>query len=764
MTTTTETTTNSSDEGKPKRRRNTPEPRARRLSTWRPDPRWAHPVEAALWAYLVALIADIDALGIPPWTLVTLGPVLAWVGSARARRAWPERDYGPDLARQMSVVAVVSSMAAAAWLLHACLTSPFRALGWLALGTGVLGAWYAVLRTSAPRVAQQVAEAREEAVRERANSTWDEILAACGLPLRVVSHKTNRAGYVLGVEPIDPKSPVPFSRLESSLQDITTKAAALLAEQGVTISEGMVRVEPTSAAHVHLIHVLTRQVLRESIPFTPCEDAPVTITDPFDVGLHEDGAPVLMQLGGKSGGQNGKIVGATGSGKSRLVNSIIGRVGECNDVLIGAISTSKLTPLVWRWIAPWVRGECPKPAIDFAAGPDPDECMRMLAAIYQIVDARNRRLSSHDVFRVSPSKPAIVLFIEEAAKLAQHGTIVRLHTGQEVGFSQLMSMIASECRSAHVSIWFVNQSDLFGTLGAWGNEIARNTPFRVCLKTLTPSDGHSTLPALTGKKGADTTKLQHNSMLVQPSLDQPRVMPAKAYNLGNELIDPVARRNGQWRPELEPEMVELVGDVWTRRWAPDRVPDLVEAARDNGLVWPGTQATETSLDEMDRELWALIEEEQAKTCDTTTTGSGGDTATTATGDSHPEIVTGKTAPNGMPQLPDVDGDLAALDRIMRAPRGEIPEPLASVIRLLQAPDAPTDVVATRDLAILLGRVDRDAGEEEIREAARRLGRELAEIDPEIRSEQRTIDGRRVQCYEVRLLRQVAYRLARGADR
>ena len=104
------------------------------------------------------------------------------------------------------------------------------------------------------------------------------------------------------------------------------------------------------------------------------------------------------------------------------------------------------------------------------------------------------------------------------------------------------------------------------------------------------------------------------------------------------------------------------------------------------------------------------------------------------------------------------------EEVKQAPRGEIPEPLASVIRLLQAPDAPTDVVATRDLAILLGWVDRDAGEEEIREAARRLGRELAEIAPEIRSEQRTIDGRRVQCYDVRLLRQVAYRLARGADR
>src|SRR5690606_23748604 len=112
----------------------------------------------------------------------------------------------------------------------------------------LLGGWYWVLRTSAPRVATQVLEEREQALIERSTATWNDILAAAGLRLQVIETRPTRAGYVIGVEPVDDSKPVSFATLESSLSDVTTKAAALLAREGVTVRAGDIRVEETDAA------------------------------------------------------------------------------------------------------------------------------------------------------------------------------------------------------------------------------------------------------------------------------------------------------------------------------------------------------------------------------------------------------------------------------------------------------------------------------------------------------------------------------------
>jgi len=657
----------------------------------------------------------------------------------RATRRWPAADFGEEVPDTMRMLARIAGVAAGAWLVYAAYTSPLTAVGWLAMAMLWLGGWYAAVRTSATKKAGQVAQvcAEEDDARTAvelaaATTMWDDILTSSGLALRVAESHSTRAGYVLGVEPVDDTKPVSHATLQARLGDLTVKAAAVLARTGVTLRAGDIRVEETEAAHVHLIHVCTRQVLALSIPFEPIAQ-PTTIVDPIDPALYEDGRPVEIVFGGEHGGVSGKIVGATGSGKSVLTNCIIGRLGECVDCLVGVVASDKLVPLIYPWVRPWLDGRASRPGIDFAAGQSPAEVLRMLALIYRVVRERNNRLASAATHVPTAQAPAIVLIVEEAADMAKRTDKIVTYDGQRMGFSQLVHEITRAGRSAQVSLLLLNQTDLYGASGEYGPEIARNTPLRICLKTLAPQDGMSVLPGLsTGY--ADTSRLRHNSMLVQPSIEEPRVMRAKSYKLTGDDIHDVTIRNSAWRPDLEPDLVALLGEDWTGRWDAARVPELAAAAQRDGLRWPAGQ----SEDEMDVELRRLL-----------------DAHTTQ----EPASAAAENAATTDAEFPDAQEGVDRLTEI--ASRIEtpltLPEPLASVMGLLAQPGAPRDWVATVHLAALLGRIDESADRDAKRDAARKLGREMSAIDPEIRSVQRE----RAQGYEVPTLHRVAKKIARG---
>lgn len=722
MTATPTTITVSTAEPKPRR----PAAIAKRASAWTPDPRWAHPLAATLWCYSAALVLAVDAFAVSPLVAGLLGPAVGLVGVARARRSWAERDYGADIPTTMSALAVCAGFAAGAWLWWAVTTSPLTSAGWLVLGSVVLGGWYAVLRSGAPRVKAQIEEAAETARQAQVVELWGRILAAAGLGLRVVHHEPTRAGYALGVEPIDPEKPVTLAALRAAVPDLTAKAAALLAPTGVKVRDGDLRPEGTEVSHVHVIHVCTVHVMEKSIPFEPITE-PTTIADPIDPLLYEDGRPVEVTFGGPRGGTNGLVIGATGSGKSVLTTAFTGKLGECVDCLVGVVAVSKLVPFSYPWIKPWLLGQADRPGIDFAAGQDMGRVMEFLAGLYRIVCERNARASNEATHTPTPRAPAIVVFIEEAGKAAaRRKATVRLHTGETVGFSQLVSMICSENRSAQVSVILLNQSALFDAFGDYGPEIMRNTPVRICGKTLTYSDGMNTLVGLDTR--TDTTKLRDNTFLVQPAAEDTRPMPAKALHLEGDAIHPVAIRNARWRPELEPDIAALLGDTWVGRWDAARLPELAAAARRDGLEWPVGQIE----DEMDVELRRIIEQGQQAEEDPPA-GAGG------------------------VEFPDAAEGIAELTEIANRPGVTLPEPLGAVIALLGEPQAPKDWISTRQLAILLGRVDAEAAEDELKEAARKLGRDLSALDGELRAEPRD----RKQGYRVDLLRRVARRLAGG---
>lgn len=722
---------------------------AQRASAWVPDPKWAHPIETTGWLYFVALCTTRPGYEVPPVLFALLAPIGVALAVWWSRRTWPDHEFGDDVPRSMAWLCGAASVAAAAWLVSAGFLTLWRVVPVLFLLAVWFGGWYWVLRVSAPKKAKEISDAREAALLERAEKTWQELLEATVPRLKVAEVKSTRAGIVIGVEPKDIAKPVPFNELESKMNDLTVKAAARLAQEGVMVGAGMIRAEETEVAHVHLIHVCTKQVLRESIPFEPFEGAPGTIADELDYALAEDGPEMTVCFGGEQGGVGALLVGATGSGKSRVANSLIGRVGECNDVLVGFIGSAKVVPATYPWIKPWLEGKSDRPAIDFIAGQDPERVLLMLAGIYQLMCEYNDGLSNEATHTPTPDRPAVVLFVEECGDMVNHQVTVTLHDGRVVGFSELLHMIMSKERSAQISTLLMNQMALFDSFGRFGSEIQRNTPFRICLKTMTASDGMSVLPGVKAKYG-DTTRLRHNSMIVQPPIDEPRLMPAKAYNLGlpnGDPIEPIAVRNGSWRPDVDEWLGELLGEVWTDRWDAERLPELAAAAERDGLVWPVGRVE----DDIDRAYRALLD------------GEPGDNAAEP---STPAPTTAPTTtetpmPAGPHGLPDADADARELAEIAKRPAITLPEPLHSVMSLLREPGAPTDFVGTRQLAIMLERVAADADDKELDRAADELTREMRAIDDELRTKQKRGGGERARGYDVAKLKEISARIARG---
>jgi hypothetical protein len=550
-----------------------------------PDRRWFHPVITALWAYALAGVPVWTQLS--PWLMVPVGLVATLLGVLAARQRYPLRTYGHDQRAHASWLSFSAGLALSAWLVYAAQirpTSP-EALGWLLLGTVVFGGAYAVVRTRAParktHLKQQRAEQREGLLQERACDTWEEILAAAGCAgVRVLHRQPSKAGFTLTLED-NPTRPVRFEGLCAAVGNIASIAAGQLAAQGVHLGAEQVRAEATECANLFLLHVNTTNVFARSIPY-PLDRPVGTIRHPIRPGLYEDGEDIQLRLLGV----HGVMVGATGSGKSVFTNNVIAEVTHCCDALLWICASDKLLPLIYPWLQPWFTGVTDRPVLDWVAGEDPSRVLEQLAALYQLVKLRNKKLGPMSKFEPTPTDPAIDCILEEASDLLLDNSTLTIRTfdGKQMTGSQLVNAITRAGRSAGVSLLMLTQYGLMDALGTQGNMAKRNITLRVTGKTYTDYDGTATL---VGMDRVRTTKLRDHTLLIQPSSELPRVIPAKAYELdGVDQIAPVAARNTATVPRLPAGLAAQLGAAYAGRWLPERLPELAELVRAQGLQWP----------------------------------------------------------------------------------------------------------------------------------------------------------------------------------
>jgi hypothetical protein len=575
----------------------TKRPAGQALREFEPDLRWFVPVVAALWAYTLAAIPVWT--GLPSWLLIAPGVASSAAGVWLARHFYGVVEYGHQQRHVAQALAVGAGMVMTAWMVYAGLANPLRpaALGVLVVAVLVCGAAFAALHTRAPSVKVEIEQKRGEVIgahaerlteveQAKAREEWQEIAEQanpkCGI--RFVAKTTQPGGFYVDFAD-NPTKPIKWQGFCDMVGSMLSIASARLAPAGIVLSEGDLSPEQPEGmpAHMFRLHVFTSNEFAATLVYPM--DRPVgTIVEPRIIGRYKDMSPLGVCLCGN----HGVMCAGTGGGKTVCANCLIAGVLECADAEVWMGGTSKLTPLAYPWLLPWLLGRTDRPVIQYVAGEDPRSVTEMLAELYREAKRRNSKLGRKSKHTPSKDEAAVVCFIEEASDLLMNHDTVRVATfdGHSWNASQILNAIAQIARAASISIFLLTQFGIMDALGTHGSLMRRNLTIRICGRTYTYSDGSDILTAISRP---NTTRLKDNTLLVQPAMEEPRVMAAKAYFLdGSETIGPVAEKYTARRTEWVPPHA---GDAFRERWSAQRLPELAAIAADEGLTWPGSVHT-----------------------------------------------------------------------------------------------------------------------------------------------------------------------------
>lgn len=239
---------------------------------------------------------------------------------------------------------------------------PLALLGIGSLAAGMIGAGLARSEGRARR-AREIAQQRAQllssgAGRARLAAVWEDRLArVCSISgARVIGVETwaQRTGYDLEV--VLPPGGHTWRRVDG-FKDGLAADARLPNGCGVEVKPGVDR-------GTILIGVSTVDALAEPREYQPTTK-PRTISNPFPVGWHRDGADALAELRFICG----LISGQTGSGKTNIMQVVNARLVECVDTLVWAIDTAG-AGIAMPWVIPWLEGRAPRPAMDWVAADD----------------------------------------------------------------------------------------------------------------------------------------------------------------------------------------------------------------------------------------------------------------------------------------------------------------------------------------------------------------------------------------------------------
>src|ERR1700678_2704440 len=223
-------------------------------------------------------------------------------------------------------------------------------------------------------------------------------------------------------------------------------------ESGLGIIPGTARAVPDPArADRVILRVIEKDPHATPVPWK--EPEPDTITKPVDLGLFEDGTPVLVNVARR----HALIAGMTGAGKSVIENGMTAALVRCADVEPWGIDLKAGMEL-----APW-RGSLRHLAVTKG------EAVALLALAVARLDERAARLAARKlrVHRATPEDPAIKILIDEFAELPAEAL-------------ELADSIARRGRAPDITFVIVTQRPPQAALG--GNAIRSQMDVRVCLR------------------------------------------------------------------------------------------------------------------------------------------------------------------------------------------------------------------------------------------------------------------------------------------
>jgi hypothetical protein len=353
----------------------------------------------------------------------------------------------------------------------------------------------------------------------RAMTTWAEDAAAADLPGARLQHvEVTQDGQQWTARLLLPKG----QTLADALHRVPKLESALgLRPRAIRIEE-----DPTLARRV-ILRVVTRDPHTRALPMPELTSRP-TITRPALVGVYETGEPLRVNLLRK----HALFGGATGAGKSTMLNAFLHTLGPAPDVLLWGIDFAGGTALV-----PWQ--QCIGRIATTTA-----EARAVLEQACQVIDARNRWLTSHgqDAWQPTPEAPALVLPIDELAELIE----------QLPDATTFLDTIARLGRKTAVTLLVATQRPTQEALG--GGALRAQLTIRICLRVTEPADGELILGRGKAKQGYRPDLLDApGKALVWDPPDHTRPIPAKTYTLDRSRIRAIVASAHQSVPDLDPD-------------------------------------------------------------------------------------------------------------------------------------------------------------------------------------------------------------------
>ncbi|WP_245908174.1 FtsK/SpoIIIE domain-containing protein [Pseudosporangium ferrugineum] len=307
-----------------------------------------------------------------------------------------------------------------------------------------------------------------------------------------------------------------------SISDVVARVPAI--ESALGTRPGAVRVEQDPAhAGRCTMRVVALDPHAGAIPWP----GPVarSLADPMELGVFEDATPVRVPLLRR----HALIGGTTDSGKSGVLNVVLGNLAACSDVVLWGIDLKGGMEL-----RPWA-------SCLARLATTPEEATRLLADAVAVLDAR-AHASSRDNSRVwepTASAPALVIVIDEYAELADTAPAAVTHA----------ESIARRGRAVAVDLLTATQRPTQKAMG--GGALRSQMSVRVCLRVRERRDVDLILDKgmLAAGWHPHTLDAPGKFYLLADGHNQPR--RARAYLVTDDDVRTTAARYADQRPELD---------------------------------------------------------------------------------------------------------------------------------------------------------------------------------------------------------------------
>jgi hypothetical protein len=521
---------------------------------------WRHAVEDALLIVGVCYLIASTAGHLPLWPIAVLGLAATIAVCFTVRETTG--------AGGLAAVTFFSGLGIVGWVAYTHFTTPWSlpAAFALALATLILTPLGAI--SFARHVGRvEAAEAQAKAARERAElAKWSALLERLGAPgcmtLEVLENRAGRSVYLR----LPREGNVTLATLHA-LSEKVAIALRLPSPQSCRFERGK------KAADVVMI-LTERDVLAEEVSF-PAKLTPISVNNPFGIGIAEDGAQLMLLLREVAT----LIVGIRGSGKTNLLNVLIAQLSRMVDVVVFGIDL-KGGRLLAPWIRPWLNDECPRPVIDWIAT-DRDEAYLMLDALVRLVRIRNLSLSGGEKIIPSTDETAFILVCDELAEIFMGMTPARFRAEQLAGTEQgatntdlayLGKRLTQLGRSEAVDpVW----ASIRGNANTVPADIKAQCDLRVGLGVATLAEAQTIVPDEVRAQKL-MAALQHQGTGLITSRHSPGAA-GKFWRLEPSRVEEIARQTGWIRPEPDPRATEALGAAYATRW--ERAAPLIDQWR-----------------------------------------------------------------------------------------------------------------------------------------------------------------------------------------